>query len=289
MRKPVVAVMALIAVLLAGATIMSYSKYRKSAADYVQAKADEESMRQRYDGAVSEIVMIQDSLNTIMLGGEAVLPEGRQVEEQPGGTLHDTVLSRIAMLKASVERTKDRIEQLDAKLKAGGVKIAGLERMIGRLRKSVADREEQIAQLNTQVQSLHTEVAGLSADVEGKKRDLEMKQAELTDKQRELATIFYTMGTKKELKRSGVVVSEGGVLGVGKTLKPSGQFDETKFTPLNTDQETVIAIPAHNVQILSPQPVSSYTLFVTGKDTMELRITNPNEFRKVKHLVILKA
>jgi len=106
--------MALIAVLLAGATIMSYSKYKKSAADFAQAKADEESMRQRYDGAVSEIVMIQDSLNTIMLGGEAVLPEGRQVEEQPG-TLHDTVLSRIAMLKASVERTKDRIEELDAK------------------------------------------------------------------------------------------------------------------------------------------------------------------------------
>ena len=97
------------------------------------------------------------------------------------------------------------------------------------------------------------------------------------------------MGTKKELKRSGVVVAEGGVLGVGKTLKPSGQFDESKFTALNTDQETVIAIPAHNAQILSPQPVSSYTLHIIGKDQMELRITNPSEFRKVKHLVILKA
>ena len=287
MRKSAVAVMALIAVLLAGATIMSYSRYKKSAADYAQAKADEESMRQRYDGAVNEIVMIQDSLNTIMLGGESVLPEGRQAEEP--GTLHDTVLSRIATLKASVERTKSRIEELDAKLKRGGVKIAGLERMIGKLRKNVKDREEQIAQLNTQVQSLHTEVIGLNADVAGKQRDIELKDQALTEKQHELATIFYTMGTKKELKKAGVVVAEGGVLGVGKTLKPSGTFDESKFTALNTDQETVIAIPAHNVQVLSPQPVSSYTLYVTGKDQMELRITNPSEFRKVKHLVILKA
>jgi len=287
MRKSAVAVMALIAVLLAGATIMSYSRYKKSAADYAQAKADEESMRQRYDGAVNEIVMIQDSLNTIMLGGESVLPEGRQAEEP--GTLHDTVLSRIATLKASVERTKSRIEELDAKLKRGGVKVAGLERMIGKLRKNVKDREEQIAQLNTQVQSLHTEVIGLNADVAGKQRDIELKDQALTEKQHELATIFYTMGTKKELKKAGVVVAEGGVLGVGKTLKPSGTFDESKFTALNTDQETVIAIPAHNVQVLSPQPVSSYTLYVTGKDQMELRITNPSEFRKVKHLVILKA
>src|SRR5207245_5226818 len=75
MRKPVGVVLALISVLLLGATVVTYSKYKKSAADYAQATSDEQSMRQRYDGAVSEIVMIQDSLNTIVLGGESVLPE----------------------------------------------------------------------------------------------------------------------------------------------------------------------------------------------------------------------
>jgi len=294
MRRPTVAVMALIGVLLLGATVVSYTKYRKSAAEYAQAKSNEEGMRQRYDGAVNEIVMIQDSLNTIMLGGETVLPDARQSEEP--GTMHDKVLSRIATLRASVERTKGRIEELDARLKKGGVKIAGLERMIGKLRRSVSDREEQIAMLNNKVESLHTQVAGLAnevverqQDLNTKRLELEIKQDALTDKQRELATIFYTMGTKKELKRAGVVVAEGGVLGVGKTLKPSGTFNMTAFTPMNTDQETVIAIPAHSVKVLSPQSVSSYVLHITGKDTMELRITNPNEFRKVRHLVILKA
>jgi len=139
MRRPVLVALTLVGVLLLGATIVSYSKYRKSAADYAQAQANEESMRQRYDGAVSEIVMIQDSLNTIMLGGEAEMPPASE-PEMPG-TLHDRVLSRIAVLKASVERTKGRIEELDAKLKRGGVKIAGLETMIGRLRKSVSEKE----------------------------------------------------------------------------------------------------------------------------------------------------
>ena len=294
MRRPTVAVMALIGVLLLGATVVSYTKYRKSAAEYAQAKSNEEGMRQRYDGAVNEIVMIQDSLNTIMLGGETVLPDARQSEEP--GTMHDKVLSRIATLRASVERTKGRIEELDARLKKGGIKIAGLERMIGKLRRSVSDREIEIAMLNNKVESLHTQVAGLANEVVERQQDLnakhlelEIKQEALTEKQRELATIFYTMGTKKELKRAGVVVAEGGVVGVGKTLKPSGTFNMTAFTSMNTDQETVIPIPAHSVKVLSPQSVSSYTLFITGKDTMELRITNPNEFRKVKHLIILKA
>jgi len=87
--------------------------------------------------------------------------------------------------------------------------------------------------------------------------------------------------------RSGVVVAQGGVLGVGKTLKPSGQVNETAFTPLDTDQETVIRIPARKAQILSPQPLSSYSLTAAGKDMLELHILDPKEFRKVRHLVIL--
>jgi len=287
MRRPVAVALSLITVLLLGATIVTYSKYRKSAADYAQATANEESMRQRYDGAVSEIVMIQDSLNTIILGGESVIPPGRQLE-QPG-TLHDEVLSRIAVLKASVERTKGRIEELDAKLKKGGVKIAGLEKMIARLRKSVSEKEDQIAQLSTQVNTLNTQVAGLTTEVETKQQDLTQKQQELTEKQHEIATIFYTMGTKKELTKSGVVASKGGVLGFGKTLKPSGTVNESAFTPLDTDQETVIRIPSDKAVVLSAQPVSSYVIQPVSKDMVELRIVNPQEFRKVKHLVILKA
>jgi len=287
MRKPVGVVLALISVLLLGATIVTYSKYRKSASDYAQATSDEQSMRQRYDGAVSEIVMIQDSLNTIVLGGESVLPEAQQGEAP--GTLHDTVLSRIATLKASVERTKDRIEELDAKLKRGGVKIAGLERMIAGLRKSASDKEARIAMLSTQVDTLQTQVAGLNTEVQTKQQDLDQKQQELTDKQHELATIFYTMGTKKELTKSGVIATKGGVLGFGKTPKPTGTVNESSFTPLDTDQETVIRIPAQKAQVLSAQPIASYTIQPVSKTEVELRITDPKEFRKVKHLIILKA
>jgi hypothetical protein len=94
------------------------------------------------------------------------------------------------------------------------------------------------------------------------------------------------IGTKKDLKNSGVVVAKGGVLGLGKTLEPAGQLDETLFTPLNTDAQSVITIPADKAQIVSDQPVSSYALQQVGEQ-LELRILDPREFRKVKHLVIV--
>ena len=85
------------------------------------------------------------------------------------------------------------------------------------------------------------------------------------------------------------MASKGGVLGFGKTLEPSGTINESAFTPLDTDQQTVIRIPSDKAQVLSAQPVSSYVIQPVGKDAVELRIVNPTEFRKVKHLVILRS
>lgn len=291
MRRSAVFVLAFISVLLMGATIVSYSQYKKSVAQFAAATATENDTRLRYDRAVSEIVMIQDSLNTIVLGeADARFVPARPLDEsQPPGTLHDTVLSRIATLKSAIERTKTRIEELDGRLKKSGVKITGLERILAGLRRSVTEKEERIAQLTTQVDTLETRVVGLSTAVETQQQELVVNQVEIAAKRAEIATVFYAVGTKKELTGSGVVTSKGGVLGFGKTLEPSGQFNETDFVALDTDQENVIRIPAEKVEVLSAQPVSSYVLQQVGKEMVELRILDAEQFRKIKHIVILKA
>jgi predicted nucleic acid-binding Zn-ribbon protein len=286
MRKTVVIGMAIISVLLLGATAVSYTKYKKSQADYAKATADQDSTRLRYERAVGEIVAIQDSLNAITPGGETAQGD---VELQAPGTLHDKVLARISTLKSSIERTKGRIEELDTRLKHSGVRIASLQKMINGLRQSAADKEERIAELSTQVGTLRTTVTGMTYEIQGQQEALAQREQELAEKQRELATIYYAMGTKKELASAGVVEKRGGVLGVGKSLKLSGMFEEAAFVPLNTDQENVIRIPTKKVQVLSAQPPSSYALQTVGKNMVELRILDRTEFRKIKHLVILKA
>lgn len=287
MRRTGVIVLTLVALALMGSTAVLYSKYRKSSDAYDQLSSDETNTRIRYSQAIGEIATIQDSLDTIVLG-ETPLQSGTSTSEMNlPPTSKEQVLQRIATLKAGLERTKERIEDLDARLKHEGVRIAGLQKMIGGLKKTAAEKEIEIAGLTAQVDSLHTQVATLNTDVETKQQTIDTQTQQLTDKQHELATVYYTIGKKKDLIHNGVVVSEGGVLGVGKTLKPSGQVNESSFTPLDTDQQTVIQIPAGKAQILSQQAPTSYTLTSTGKESMELRITDPKEFRKVRHLVIL--
>ena len=287
MRRTGVIALALVSLLLMGSTAVLYSKYRKSSDAYDQLSSDETNTRIRYSQAIGEIATIQDSLNAIVLGETPLQAGGAQSEMNLPPTSKEQMLGRIAVLKAGLERTKEKIEDLDARLKHEGVRIVGLQKMIGGLKNTVAEKETQIADLTSQVDSLHTQVATLNTDVQTKQQTIDTQENEITDKQHELATVYYTIGKKKDLIHSGVVVAQGGVLGVGKTLKPSGQVNEASFTPLDTDQQTVIQIPAGKAQILSPQAPTSYVLTPTGKDSMELRITDAKEFRKVRHLVIL--
>jgi len=290
-RRPVAILLALIGVGLLASTALFYSKYKKSEANVVQMTTESQETQLRYGQAINEIAAIQDSLNTIVLGDDEarMISGGAQGEVPLPATSREQAMARIAELKAGIERTKERVTELDAKLKHSNIRVGGLQRMVENLKKSVGEKETMIAQLTTQVDSLETRVAGLTTEVEDKSQQIVVKEQEITDKNRELATVYYTMGTKKDLIHSNVVVAKGGVFGIGKTVEPSGHVNESAFTPLNTDVETVIHIPAKEAQILSAQPQTSYNLVKTGEETLELRIIDPKEFRKVRHLVILTS
>jgi hypothetical protein len=125
--------------------------------------------------------------------------------------------------------------------------------------------------------------------VQAKQDTITAKDQTIEERRRELATVFYVVGTRKDLQKSGVLVNKGGVLGLGKTAMLSGNYNESLFTPIDTDQQTTVDTPAaktEKVKVISPQATSSYELTKSG-DRVQLHILDPVEFRKVKHLVII--
>ena len=283
MRKSAMFGLVAVIVLLLGATVVLFQKYQKSSADYADMKSAEETARSQYADAFNAIAEIQDSLNVITsrTSSTRLKSEGLQAEQKLTEPDRREALESIALLNESIQHTKAKISELEASLKKSGMKVHGLERMIATLKADVAEKQMVNAQLTSQVESLQTRVAGLETTVE-------QDQVAIEDKRKELATIQYVIGSKKELESRGLIVAKGGVLGLGKTIQLSRQFNETAFTPLDTDQETVVRGAATKAQVLSPQAVSSYELKVEN-NTVELRILDPVEFRKVKHLVIMTA
>lgn len=297
MRRPVLVVLTVLVVAFLISSGMLYQKLQQRNAAYASLQADEQAARDRYSSAINEIASIQDSLNTIVLGeeGAAALKTQLDAETSLSQDRGDAARARIAEIKAGIERARDRIATLESQLKESGVKVAGLEKMIRTLRATVAEKETMIVALNQRVDELQTEVAGLHGKVAEREQTIQAREAtiqtqvaRIEESRRALGTIYYTIGTKDELKDSGTIVATGGILGLGKTLRPSGNIDPALFTPMDTDQETTLLIPADEVKVISDQPTASYTLELVGEQ-MELRITDPQAFRSVKHLIILTS
>lgn len=295
MRKPVLVILIVLIVALLGVSLALFQKLQKSTEDYASLQSTEQETRQRYDQAINEIAAIQDSLSAIELGDGGTLAIENQLEAEKSlsQSRGEEAKARIARIKEGVQRARKRIQDLEAQLKESGVKVAGLEKMIRNLRATVAEREQVIAQLNTRVDELQAQVTGLKAEVaqghetiKAQSQIIDTQAVAIEDSRRAIGTIYYAIGTKKELTEADLVESKGGILGLGKTLKPTGRIDETKFMAIDTDRETVIVVPAEKAKVLSAQPVSSYELVPAGGQ-VELRIVDPRAFRTVKHVIIM--
>jgi uncharacterized coiled-coil protein SlyX len=281
MRGIALFVLIAVVVLLIGATAVLFRKYEKSNSDFAESQT-------RYNEAINAIAEIQDSLFAIAAGDSAVgLPSGGlQTEQSLTEPQTRQAMDAIAVINKTIGRTKEKIRDLEARLQKSGVRAAGLQKLIASLKQSVTEKETQVGLLSGRVDSLQVQVVSLEGAVQQGNETIRAKDMALEERRSELATIYLLMGTKKELSTSGVIVSKGGFLGMGKTVQLTGQFDESQFSRLDTDQERLVRTPSPKARVLSAQPSSSYELKLEGEQ-MELHILDAREFRKVKHLVIM--
>jgi predicted nucleic acid-binding Zn-ribbon protein len=289
MRRPVLYALVGAVIVLLATTVVYFQRYRQATADFTETRTEAEAARTSYGNAINAIAEIQDSLSAISVGDSSLrMRPGLATEGASAQGQDKEALEHIAVLKASVERAKARIQELEVSLKKTGIKVAGLQKMMNGLKESVAEKEQVIADLSTRVDALQTQVTGLTTAVEASRDTIATQTANLEEKRQELDTIYYVIGDKSSLTQQGIVEAKGGVLGMGKTMKPTGAYPSAHFTALDIDQNTVVRIPAKKAQVLTGQPTTSYLLRLVG-EAWELKITDPQQFRSVKHLVIVTS
>jgi uncharacterized protein YoxC len=269
--------------------------YQRQSARYAETRNAEETVRNQFNAALVSIAEIQDSLNSVVPAEEQIvhLAESSDMGTPVTQSQKDQMLGTISNLKESVRNSRERIKELEKSLKGSQAKVAGLQRVIDNLKQSVVEKEATIARLSNTVESLTSQVAGLESEVRRgamkmarQDQQLQSKGREIEEKRSEIGTIFYIVGTRKELKDKGVITASGGVAGLGKSDRVSGSFREEDFRTLDTDSQTEVPILGTEPEVLSSQSKASYSLEV-GSSSATLKITDAAEFRKVKYLVVV--
>jgi hypothetical protein len=203
--------------------------------------------------------------------------------ESPVTASSDTLLARLRYVVTRVHDTERALTESRQRIK----NLTSLsDSLRATLDSSVSNLQAVIATQKTTIDLLTDRVNALTA--------------ENTSLRDSLATGYYVIGTRDELKKEGILTEQGGgrVLFIlwrtGKTLQPARNLDPKLFTAIDTRQVTQIPLPSATgrYRVVSLQDLS-YVAEPRDHNTYSgvssLTITSPVDFwRASKFLVIVR-
>lgn len=220
---------------------------------------------------------IQDNLNAIKEKEKIVTSASASGDVK---SKEEQIKEDIQAIYDLLAKNKNRIGSLSKKLKDSKSKILGLEKMIETLQAQIDAKDGEIASLKSQLEAKNIELSNIQMN-------LETVEAESEAKTTKMNTVYYAIGTKKELIEKNVITKEGGFIGIGKSTKVKDDFNKEYFTKVDASQTNSISIGAKKAKILSNHPSSSYKLVGEGK-VEKIEILNTEDFwSNSKYLVIV--
>jgi len=201
----------------------------------------------------------------------------------------DRINDNISAINQLMNENREKIAELNRKLKSAGGKSAHFEKMIQTLNEQIAQKDRELADLNDKLNSLNTQVAQLQTSVDTLTKDNLAKTQTISDQTTSLHTAYYVVGKSKDLQNMKVIDKTGGLLGIGKTSRLAQNFDNNKFTRIDYVQVSTIPIDSKGAKLITTHPADSYTLNKEKDKVVSLQITNPDKFWSAsKYLVVVK-
>ena len=192
-------------------------------------------------------------------------------------------------LMAKLRYVVTRVHETESALSASRQRIKGLTSLSDSLR----------ATLDSTVSNLQTVIATQKMTIDLLTDRVNVLSEENVALKDSLATGYYIIGTRAELKKKGVLTEQGGgrVLFIlwrtGKTLQPARNLDPSLFTAIDTRQVTQIPLPSARAEyrVASLQDLD---YIAESRDhgkysgVSTLSITSPADFwRTSKFLIII--
>lgn len=161
------------------------------------------------------------------------------------------ILQEIQNINFLREQNAKKVRSLQGKIKDQTLRIKELENMVDRLVMQIQSRDEEIASLKRTLADLDMEYAELFDEYQ--------EQVELAlDVMKEMNTVHYAYGTLDELVENGVLVREGGFIGIGRKTEIADDMNQEYFQHLDKTKTKQITIVGEDPEIITDHPVTSF-------------------------------
>lgn len=214
------------------------------------------------------------------------------VEKQKGEVKENSIEhinSQIAAINSLMEQNRQKMEELNAKLKKSSIRINKFQKMVNGLNEEIDQKRNELISLNEKLSAANAQLAELQTSIGTLNNTNSEQLNEIAQKTEKLHTAYYVIGKSKELETMNVIDKTGGVLGIGKTKKLNADINSSHFTKIDYTQVQSIPLNSKKAKVITNHPGNSYILDKDekGEQYTNLRITAPETFWSTsKYLVI---
>jgi len=206
----------------------------------------------------------------------------------------------LGAITANIEASNNHIQQLEQQLSTieakNRTKSKNFEKLIARLRAEVENKNLQIDSLTSTITVLNKSISDKDNAITEKDKIISSKdeqlaqtQAELKAKEATLNTGYFYFGKKADLIAKGIVIKQGGVLGLGKTEVLNGRLDKALFTQVSIKDVAVFDLgSSKKCKVISSHPAESYVLLQEGGSS-KLQIKDVAKFWSISKFVVIEV
>lgn len=240
---------------------------------------------QKKDSSLSSYIAslneIQDNLDSIK-HREKLL-----TTKTEGGSVTAGTLADIKSIDNLILKDNREIASLQSRLRKMNTKDANLEKLVAHLTREVAEKDSDLVALQASLAQVNTNLQNLTQQFNDSLAAIKVQRTVNNSLQTEVNTVYYAVGTLKELKKSGVIEKKGGIAGLGGTPRLKQGFNKNYFTM--ADKTKLASIPLYSKfsKVVTDQPGSAFTVKGTTKSD-SLVITDADKFwSESKYLVVV--
>ena len=255
----------------------------------MEKQALQEQIQER-DSTLNEFFgtlnQIEDNLQAIKeREGMISRGAGAGLEGRPDAI--ENINEDIRLIGELMEKNRQLMARLTRDFNASNVRIAEFEKMVTRLGDQIQEKEIEIQMLQEELSRKNLQVESLVATLDTLREVRRQQERIIEEKILEMNTAYYVMGSREELREQGIMVREGGFLGIGRTNRLGGNFNLDYFTRVDVTRTSEVTIPGRRPVLVSAHPEGSWRLR-REDDMYYLEILDKEKFWSASRYLVIE-
>ena len=202
-----------------------------------------------------QLISSNDSLMAVIASRDAALEEMintinrveagfREINEAQGRinldatgseiSLNENIEQDFAYINETLQKNKEEIEKLKTQLSKNQGAYKQLHAMLENLQKQLADKGKEIEAMRDELMKRDIRIASLDKTVEELTQTNEESKQTIDIQEAEINTVWYAIGTKKELKNENILKSGDVLRATNANLGYFTKADMRELTTINT-------------------------------------------------------